>query len=313
MARPYRLQAENCFYHITSRGNERKKIYEREEDYKKFLEKVKQAKDKYQFYLYAYVLMPNHYHLLVETPQANLSKIMQTINSSYTTYFNRRKKRYGHLFQGRYKSIVVDRDSYYLELSRYIHLNPVRAKMLEKPEEYRWSSFNGYITKNADGYIDKAQIEKVLDMKAKEYREFVYKGIEDKRNPLKEVYGGFILGTTQFIKEKLRDLKEPIEGEEIAYSSELSNPTEAHEIIEIVSRKYGNQEFKRLKNRPSEEKKIAIYLVRRYTGLTNKEIGKLFDIGSTAVIKAANSIEKALAEDHVLQRDIQEMISAFSG
>jgi putative transposase len=136
MARPYRLQAEDCFYHITSRGNDRKKIFLNDTDFEKFLEYILKAKEKYDFYLLAYVLMTNHYHFLIKTTKPNLSSIMHYINGSYTTYFNVKRGRTGHLFQGRYKSLVIDADSYFQELTRYIHLNPVRAKMVKNPEDY---------------------------------------------------------------------------------------------------------------------------------------------------------------------------------
>ncbi len=133
MSRPYRLEAKNTLYHLTSRGDDRKKIYASEYDHKKFMEYVLKAKERFKFRLYAYVLMTNHYHLLIETLQANLSKIMHYINSSYTTYYNVKRKKAGHLFQGRYKSLIVDKDSYFLELTKYIHLNPVKAGIVELP------------------------------------------------------------------------------------------------------------------------------------------------------------------------------------
>ena len=124
MARQHRLQAPNCFYHITSRGDDRKKIFLNETDFRKFLAYLKKAKEKFNFYLYAYCLLDNHYHLLLETSQANLSQIMQYLNTAYTIYYNTKHKRHGHLFQGRFKSILIEADSYFAELTRYIHLNP---------------------------------------------------------------------------------------------------------------------------------------------------------------------------------------------
>ncbi len=123
MARSLRIEYEDAVYHVTSRGNERKKIFFTKHDYKKFLDYMKKAKKKYGVMVHCYVLMSNHYHVVIETPKANLSKVMQYINGSYTTYINTKKKRSGHLFQGRYKAIVVDRDNYLLELSRYVHLD----------------------------------------------------------------------------------------------------------------------------------------------------------------------------------------------
>jgi len=182
MARPYRLQGENCFYHITSRGDDRKKIFISNYDFQQFLKYLCQAKEKYDFYLYAYVLMDNHYHLLLETKQPNLSRIMHYLNSAYTTYYNLKRNRCGHVFQGRYKSILVDKDNYLLELTRYIHLNPVRAKMVQQPEEYKWSSYQGYLKKAGDGHIDKEQIKK--DLSLWQYEQFVQEGIGNSHNPL---------------------------------------------------------------------------------------------------------------------------------
>lgn len=136
MARPLRIMYAGAFYHVTARGNERKKIFLSHIDYEKFLSYLTDAIHKYGVALHAFVLMANHYHLIVETPKANLSAFMHVLNSAYTTYFNLKRRRSGHLFQGRYKALLVDKDHYLLELSRYIHLNPVRAGITEKPEDY---------------------------------------------------------------------------------------------------------------------------------------------------------------------------------
>ncbi|GFO57618.1 hypothetical protein GMSM_46250 [Geomonas sp. Red276] len=124
MARALRIEYEGAFYHVTTRGNERKKIFFTARDYDKFKEYVFQAQQKFHFILHGYVLMTNHYHLLIETPEKNLQRVMHYINSSYSTYTNTKRDRSGHLFQGRYNAIIVDKDSYLLELSKYIHLNP---------------------------------------------------------------------------------------------------------------------------------------------------------------------------------------------
>ncbi len=145
MARPLRINYPGAFYHITSRGNERKPVFKSNIDREKFLEYLESATLRYNAVIHAYCLLDNHYHFLLETPSGNLPQIMRHINGAYTTYFNIKRKRSGHLFQGRYKSILVDIDEYAKELSRYIHLNPVRAKIVEKPEEYKWSSFQDYI------------------------------------------------------------------------------------------------------------------------------------------------------------------------
>ncbi len=141
MARQLRIEFEGAFYHITSRGNLREDVFFEDRDREKFLEILARTKERYGYLLHAYALMGNHYHLLMETPKANISQIMQNINTSYTVYVNRKYLRSGHLFQGRFKGIIVDKDEYLATLSRYIHLNPVRAAIVEKPEDYRWTSY----------------------------------------------------------------------------------------------------------------------------------------------------------------------------
>jgi len=142
MARPLRLEFAGALYHVTSRGNERKPIYFEEADFELFLNILGQVCEQHNWVIHAFCLMTNHYHLLVETPDANLSKGMRQLNGVYTQAINRRYRRVGHLFQGRYKAILVDKDAYLLELSRYIILNPIRAKMVDSLEEWPWSSWH---------------------------------------------------------------------------------------------------------------------------------------------------------------------------
>ena len=141
MARPLRIAFAGAFYHVTSRGNERKAVFKSIGDRQKLLEYLETATVRYNAVIHAYCLMSNHYHLLLETPSGNLPQIMRHINGAYTTYFNVKRGRAGHLFQGRYKAIVVQMDPYAKELSRYIHLNPVRANLAETPDKYEWSSY----------------------------------------------------------------------------------------------------------------------------------------------------------------------------
>ena len=144
MGRPLRIEYPGAFYHVTARGNEQREIYKSIADRERFLGYLASATERYGAAVHVWCLMTNHYHLLMETPEGNLSRIMRHINGAYTNYFNTKRRRAGHLFQGRYKAILVDRDAYALELSRYIHLNPIRAGMSQRPEEYVWSSYRNY-------------------------------------------------------------------------------------------------------------------------------------------------------------------------
>lgn len=147
MARKPRIEYEGALYHVITRGNQRQTIFEDKTDHDKYLEVLAGYKERYHFHLYAYVLMKNHVHLLIETTDTPLSKILQGINQTYTLYFNRKNKTVGHLFQGRYKAILCDKDEYLLALVKYIHNNPVRAKVVKNLSEYLWSSHQAYAEK----------------------------------------------------------------------------------------------------------------------------------------------------------------------
>jgi len=141
MARPLRIEFPGALYHLTSRGDRREAIYEDDEDRQRFLAILGEVAERYNWICHAYCLMTNHYHLVAETVEGNLSQGMRHLNGVYTQASNRRHERNGHLFQGRFKGILVDRDAYLLELARYVVLNPVRAGMAEAPEEWPWSSY----------------------------------------------------------------------------------------------------------------------------------------------------------------------------
>ena len=145
MSRPLRIEFAGALYHVTSRGNERREIFFSEEDRAAFLSILGEVVGRFTWRCHAYCLMTNHYHLLVETPDANLSKGMRQLNGVYTQYINRTHTRVGHLFQGRFKGILVQKEAYLLELARYIVLNPLRAGMVADPGAWPWSSYRGTV------------------------------------------------------------------------------------------------------------------------------------------------------------------------
>ena len=318
MARPLRIEYEGAFYHVTSRGNERKKIYYAKADYEKFKSYLKEAQEKYGYLLHCYVFMPNHYHLLIETPRGNMSKVMHYINGSYTSYINRKRGRSGHLFQGRYKAIIIDRDSYLLELSRYIHLNPVRAKIVLKPEDYDYSSYRSYVSRNREEIVHR---DLILEMISKDgyyassrYRDFVEKAMgQELENPLKDVYGGMILGAQGFIKQALAKLKEDtFKREEISYRRELQVDYRSDDVIESIAA-YFNVSRDELFENKREYRNITTYLIKKYTGLTNKQIGQLFGhITYSAVGKAYQRFSTKLAKDRPLRKMVEEIMTKMS-
>ena len=141
MARPLRIVFSGALYHMTSRGDGREDIYLDDDDRNRWLEVLGDVHDRFNWVVHAYCLMSNHYHLIAETPDGNLAQGMRQLNGVFTQRFNRAHQRVGHVFQGRYKSILVERDAYLLELARYVVLNPVRARMVRTADEWPWSSY----------------------------------------------------------------------------------------------------------------------------------------------------------------------------
>jgi REP element-mobilizing transposase RayT len=161
-----------------ARGNDGRKVFLEDSDYQAFLEGLALARKRYPFYLYAYVLMSNHFHLLLEVQQFSTARVLQSLLTGYVRRFNQTHRHHGHLFQGRYKAIVCDQDSYLLELVRYIHLNPVRAKMVKRPGDWPWSGHREYLGREKRGLIDAGPVMGELGTVAR-YEAFVREGVKD--------------------------------------------------------------------------------------------------------------------------------------
>ena len=188
-----------------SRGVGRGKIFLANDDYSRFLEYVSSAREKFNLDIFAFVLMSNHYHILLRTNEANLSRTMQWIQTAYSVYYNRNHKRSGHLFQGRYKSVLVENESYWHILSLYIHLNPIRAGMVEKLSKYKWSSYHDYVSvrKRNKWVNSEAVLEGICSYKQdsrKEYRKLIREASGRENDFLKEIKYGMILGSDKFVE-----------------------------------------------------------------------------------------------------------------
>ena len=318
MPRPLRIEYEGAFYHVFSRGNERQRIFFDQSDYQKFKEYLKSGQEKFGCILHCYVLMTNHYHLVVETPHANLSQIMHHINSSYPNYINAKRKRSGHLYSGRYNSILIEQERYLLEVSRYLHLNPFRANMVEHPIDYEHSSFRSYIERKNEDIVYRDRILGMISNKrriaARTYQEYVEQGmIEDIENPFESVYGGMILGSEKFIKATLSRFKDKIiQGDDVSNRRELLTALSYEEIITVLCREF-RLTREELFSCKKEQRNIAIFLLKKYTALTNREIGSLFR-GAThsAVSKINQRFMKALSEDKSLRTRTQRTTSKMS-
>lgn len=219
MTRPLRIEFPGALYHLTARGNGRAAIFLDDFDTGVFLSILGDLVERHNWICHAYCLMGNHYHLLIETPDGNLSAGMRQLNGIYTQKLNRRHGRVGHVFQGRFKSIIVEKDSYLLELCRYIVLNPVRAGIVKHPRDYPWSSFkftagsgNGPAFLFTDWVL--AQFGENRKEAQNRYREFVLAGTEAE-SPWKRLVGQCLLGEEPFLERLLPYLKEKADLTEI--------------------------------------------------------------------------------------------------
>lgn len=205
MSRQLRIEYPGALYHVTARGNSKAAIFINDDDRYKFLDTLESCTKAFNFICHGYCIMNNHYHLLIETPDANLSAGIHRLNSVYAHYFNKQYDRVGHVFQGRFKAILVQRENYLLELCRYIVLNPVRAGIVNHPAEYRWSNFSSTIgnTKWYDSFLTTewilAQFDNDISLARRKYINFVIDGI-NADSPMKNIKAGLILGDKSFIE-----------------------------------------------------------------------------------------------------------------
>ena len=285
MARPLRIEYPGALYHVTARGNRRGVIFEDDKDRHAFLEVLFRVVDRCNWLCHAYCLMDNHYHLVIETPDGNLSYGMRNLNGMYTQCYNRRHRSVGHIFQGRYKSIIVEKEEYLLELSRYVVLNPVRAGMVKDPEEWEWSSYRataGLI--EVPGYLTTewllSQFGPKRGVARRRYRSFVLEGARKDESVWRNLKGRFIIGRDSFIERIRGMIEERGETREVVKNERLAGRPELSEIFESM---LGNKDIAE-RNRLMHEAHI------RY-GYTLSEIGTHMGIHYSTVSKAVTGFE----------------------
>jgi len=299
MARALRLSFENAFYHIIARGIRKENIFYSDKDKKVFLDKINETFEKYFFICYAYCLMDNHYHLFIQTPIVNISEGMHYLNTSYANWFKAKYKLTGPIFQGRYKSILIDADSYALVLSAYVHLNPLRAGMVKELEDYSFSSFLDYIgtkkpvIRRLDTSLILSSFSDNTEQAQKMYKQFVLDNRE-MLSPLKDTFKGIALGSDAFIKkitEKIRSIVENREIKETKFAATYS----LDKIIKTVSDYFNINKFEIFKKkRGNIYRQLTLYLIKRYTDLPLREIGELFNMDYTSVSMMVKRFEKKI-------------------
>ena len=321
MARPLRIEAAGMWYHILSRGVLRKEIFKSDEDYLKFLETLSDNCEKFNVEIHSYVLMPNHFHFFLKTNVANLSRFMHRLLTAYTSWFIQKYEHVGHLFQGRYKSIVVDNNAYGKEITRYIHLNPVRTKrnvklsLREKRKilkKYKWSSYSAMIgLKPAYPFLI---IHDTLEYfgdnwntQIKNYIDYIEEGLKKEiDNPLEDSVAQIVLGPKTFVREIRSKLK--IEGKEGVKNINqnirkiISLPIEM--IIEAVAEEYKIDKGLILRigkgSRKTEPRQVVFYFAHKYCVgiMTLRQISNAMGCkSSSSVSVAAKRINTFIQKD----------------
>ena len=277
MARKPRVEFAGAFYHVICRGNQRQAIFRSDADRKYYLERLEQYRERYSFKVYAYVLMSNHLHMLIETGEVPLSRIMQGLQLRYTGYFNKKYKKVGHLFQGRYKAILCDRDAYVLELVRYLHLNPERMRSPLDAANYRWSSHRAYLGKDSLVRIETAPVlgefAKSVSKARLAYLKFIAEGkAAGHRTDYYDVRDQRFLGDERFIEK----IEERVEGDR-----EIALPAPQAKIsvlLPLVAKAYGATEKDLVqagrRRKWVTARSMLVYLGREWGRVSVKGLGK---------------------------------------
>ena len=308
MARPLRIEYPDAWYHVMNRGRRAETIFADDKDYLAFTELLKETSEMWNIRVAAYCLMPNHYHMLVQTPEANISRSMRHLNGVYTQRYNSRHRCDGQLFRGRYKSILIDTDSYLLQAVRYIHRNPLRAGLADTLDAYKWSSHKGYIS--IAGKWDWLYKNPVLAMLSKNRQNWLryYKNwvTIDENDEVSETINGkkwpVYLGPQSFIDMiKERYGKEKIK-RDVPSSRELL--PDKDRILEEVCRAYHTtvpEILKMRRGKRNEARNVAIYLTRKLRRDTLKDIGRQFDIDTDSTVSSImERMKKRVADDRDL-------------
>ena len=330
MARPLRIEYPGAMYHVMNRGNQRLNVFRKQADCETFIEKLEYFSEIFNIKVYCYVLMDNHFHLLLRTEEANLGRFMQSFLTSFTMTLNRRNRKSGHLFQGRYKAQLVESEEYISKLSRYIHLNPIRVRKYARlPVEekrnillnYTWSSFRAYIgLKPPEEFLN---IKPVLDTwgtnnirRMKNYRQYVEEGLyKDIDNPFDLAIRQVIIGSetfadriarTNLLKRKIKDKKE----EALLHAFQTSiNPML---IIRKVAEYFrtNTKEIRTRRSKAKEARRIAMYMCATYANsyMTLTQIGRLFSVSISGLTRTRDRVkDKIKKEKSGISRKIEEI------
>lgn len=322
MARPLRIEFENAIYHVMARGNARQKIFLEDEDYRKLADGLARTVERCGWLVMAYCWMPNHLHLFLRTPHSNLSRGMQRFLSGYANWFTRRHRRPGHLFQGRFRGELIEDESYYWNVSRYIHLNPVRGKrpLASHPAEWPWSSYAGYRhRRQRQAWVAYQEILTAWqgEMGGRDaeraYRRFVESGVkEPPTSPFRDAVDGWLLGSQAFV-DRMRDrLQPPHHIDDVPRARRLCR-LDPISVIAATADHYGvAPDAFRAKRSGVAGRDLAAWLAAQLTSATQRELAPYFGLTHPDSIRnLTRRVDVQLKTSRALKKDVKEIRSAL--
>ena len=316
MSRPLRIEYPGAWYHVMNRGRRSEQIYFNNSDRKSFIKVLQESSELWNIRIAAYCLMSNHYHLLIQTPEGNLSRGMRHINGVYTQRFNRSHKKEGQLFRGRYKAVLVESDGHLLEVMRYIHRNPLRAGIVNSLGDFQWSSHQGYLSraKKWEWLQNENLLAMLASAKGKQrsaYMDFVSKGESEeirKFYSLKNLPS--ILGGDRF-KEFIRDRFSDLSSQSEIPEAKILAP-DAEKVIGAVMQYYRVSLQELLISRRGNEnlaRDMAVYLVRNLCRMTLPEVGKKFGIKNySSVSSIVQRMKSRLETDKRIAKEVRKLL-----
>jgi len=315
MSRQWRIEYPGALYHVLSRGNGRQDIFLTNNDRRLFLDLIQEFSERFNIEVYAYVLMGNHYHLLLKTPDANLSKGMQWFGTTYTRKFNLTNNQSGHLFQGRFKSIIIENDAYLLRLSFYIHRNPLRAGIVDRLSEFKWSSYHYYAyRKKAPSWL---KTNLILDQvngkdKIQAYRRKVQQYADENGSIWEDVNHGLAYGSEGFLSDLKSRFLLKQKDVELPQHNKLFRDVDPQRILQSASEALhidleGVCKSRRISRNEKDQRDFLIYLLWESGRFVNRQIGSLLGISYSNVSRRISEIRRRLDKDKELERKYQAL------
>ncbi len=306
MARPLRIEFPGAVYHVVARGNEQRDVFQDDADRERYLARLDHYRTRFQFRVYAYCLMSNHVHLALEAGLVPLSRIMLCLQGSYTQQFNRRHSRVGHLFQGRYKAFLVDKDRYLLALIRYIHENPVCARLVRRPWQYLWSSDRWYRSGAGPDFLE---LDWPLGLFGRDRAEAVsgYRRFMDRqeggRYEAAATLGQTIKGEEEFTARILREHG----------SAELARRRlSIQQIAELVTRSLGINPVTPLRRQPPIARALTAYIGRERGRIPLERSAEFFGRHGSTIVRDVRALEERLVSDRSLRTTLRSVYRKLS-